>query len=101
MEKWRLQVDQPFVKFTGKHHYLWRAADHEGEVPEAAVRKRPNMQAALKLLRKLMWWYGHPEQAVTDRFLSYRAALRAQGLSYLQATGHWPGNGVETSRQPI
>ena len=74
--RWRWHVDELFVKINGERHYLWRAVDHEGEVLEAVVTKRRNRKAALKFLRKLMKRYGRAEEIVTDRFPSYRAALR-------------------------
>ncbi|WP_348631956.1 DDE-type integrase/transposase/recombinase [Pontixanthobacter sp. CEM42] len=30
---WRWHLDKMFVKINGKTDYLWRAVDHEGEVP--------------------------------------------------------------------
>jgi putative transposase len=40
---WRWHVDEVFVKINGETHYLWRAADHEGEILESCVtRKRAN-----------------------------------------------------------
>jgi putative transposase len=98
---WRWHVDEVFVKINGERHYLWRAVDHEGEVLEAVVTKRRNKRAALKFLRKLMRRYGQPSQIVTDRFPSYRAALRDLGATDLQATGRWLNNRVENSHLPL
>ncbi|MCL5779325.1 IS6 family transposase [Limibaculum sp. FT325] len=98
---WRWHVDEVFVKINGERHYLWRAVDHEGEVLEAVVTKRRNKKAALKFLRKLMGRYGRPLEIVTDRFPSYRAALRELGGSDLQSTGRWLNNRVENSHLPL
>jgi putative transposase len=98
---WRWHVDEVFVKINGTQHYLWRAVDHEGEVLEAVVTKRRNKRAALKFLRKLMKRYGLPQEIVTDRFPSYRAALRDLGASDLQVTGRWLNNRVENSHLPL
>ena len=68
---------------------------------EAVVTKRRNRQAALKFLRKLMRRYGRPGQIVTDRFPSYRAALRDLGATDLQAVGRWLNNRVENSHLPL
>ena len=68
--KWKWHVDELFVKINGKHHYLWRAVDHEGEVLEAMVTNRRNKRAALKFLRKLMKRHGQAEEIVTDRIPS-------------------------------
>ena len=98
---WRWHVDEVFVKINGERHYLWRAVDHEGEVLEAVVTKRRDRKAALKFLRKLMRRYGQPDQIVTDRLTSYRAALRDLGASGLQSTGQWLNNRVENSHLPL
>ena len=98
---WRWHVDEVFVKISGQRYYLWRAVDHEGEVLEAVVTKRRNKKAALKFLRKLMRRYGRPQEIVTDRLSSYRAALRELGGSELQSTGRWLNNRVENSHLPF
>ncbi len=77
--KWQWHVDEVFVKENDKRHYLWRAVDHEGEVLETVVTKRRNKPTALKFLWKLMKRHGKAEEILTDRFASYRAALRDLG----------------------
>ena len=89
------------MKINGERHYLWRAVDHEGEVLESVVTKRRNRNAALKMLRKLMRRFGQPEVLVTDRFPSYKAALRDLGCPDLQACGRWLNNRVENSHLPF
>jgi putative transposase len=98
---WRWHVDEVFVKINGERHYLWRAVDHEGEVLEAVVTKRRNKKAALKFLRKLMCRYGRPQEIVTDRLPSYRAALRDLGATDLQSVGRWLNNRAENSHLPL
>ncbi|WP_108861433.1 IS6 family transposase [Ruegeria sp. Alg231-54] len=99
--KWKWHVDEVFVKVNGKRHYLWRAVDHEGEVLEAIVTKRRNKQAALKFLRKLMKRNGKAETVVTDRFASYRAALRELDALEKQQTVRWLNNRAENSHLPF
>ncbi|WP_137703376.1 IS6 family transposase [Marimonas lutisalis] len=99
--RWQWHVDEVFVKINGERHYLWRAVDHEGEVLESVVTKRRNKRAALKMLRKLMRRYGQPEVLVTDRFASYKAALREMGCGNLQSCGRWLNNRVENSHLPF
>ncbi|MEW9921914.1 IS6 family transposase [Marimonas sp. MJW-29] len=99
--RWQWHVDEVFVKINGERHYLWRAVDHEGEVLESVVTKRRNKRAALKMLRKLMRRYGPPEVLVTDRFASYKAALRDIGCDHLQSCGRWLNNRVENSHLPF
>ena len=74
---------------------------HEGEVLESVVTKRRNKRAALKMLRKLMRRYGQPVVLVTDRFPSYKAALRDLGCADLQVCGRWLNNRVENSHLPF
>ena len=99
--KWKWHVDEVFVKINGKRHYLRRAVDHEGEVLEAVVTKRRNKRAALKFLRKLMKRHGRAEEIVTDRFASYKAALRDLGATDKQRTGRWLNNRVENAHLPF
>ncbi len=98
---WRWHVDEVFVKINGKRHYLLRAVDHEGEVLEAVVTKRRNKRAALKFLKKLMKRHGCADEIVTDRFASYKAALRELGALDKQRTGMWLNNRVENSHLPF
>ncbi len=99
--KWKWHVDEVFVKVNGKRHYLSHTVDHEGEVLEAVVTKRRNKAAALKFLRKLMKRHGCSEEIVTDRFASYKAALREMGALEKQRTGRWLNNRVENSHLPF
>ncbi|WP_137700767.1 IS6 family transposase [Marimonas lutisalis] len=99
--RWQWHVDEVCVKINGERHYLWRAVDHEGEVLESVVTKRRNTHAALKMLRKLMRRYGPPDVLVTDRFASYKAALRDLGCGNLQSCGRWLNNRVENSHLPF
>ncbi|CUH49250.1 hypothetical protein RUA4292_03445 [Ruegeria atlantica] len=89
------------MKVNGKRHYLWRAVDHEGEVLEAVVTKRRNKAAALKFLKKLMKRHGTAVEIVTDRFASYKAALKDMGALEKQQTGRWLNNRVENSHLPF
>ncbi len=50
--RWRLHLDEVFVKINGETRYLWRAVDHEGEVLESLVTKTRDRNSALKFIRK-------------------------------------------------
>ena len=50
-DRWHL--DEMVVRIAGKHMYLWRAVDHEGEVLEILVQRRRDRSAAVKLMRKV------------------------------------------------
>jgi putative transposase len=67
------------VMIRGTKHHLWRAVDHEGGVLEGFVTKRRDRKAALKFLKRTMKRRGRPEAIVTDRFGSYRAAMKQIG----------------------
>ena len=99
--QWRWHLDEVFVRINGETYYLWRAVDHEGEVLEVFVTKQQDRKAALRFLRKTMKRYGRPEVIVTDRFRSYRAAMKVIGNEARQATGRWLNNRAENSHQPF
>jgi putative transposase len=94
---WRWHLDEVFVKINGVTHYLWRAVDHEGEVLESFVTKRRDPKAALKFLRKSMKRYGQPKVIVTDKLVSYGAAMKVVGNADRQETGRWANNRAENS----
>ncbi len=76
---WTWHLDEVFVKINGQTHYLRRAVDHEGEVLESYVTKTRDKASALKFLKKVMRHYGRPQEVVTDRLRSYRAAMNEIG----------------------
>ena len=53
------------------------------------------------MLKKLMRRYGRPEALVTDRFPSYKAALRDLGCVDKQVCGRWLNNRVENLHLPF
>ena len=99
--QWRWHLDEVFVRINGATYYLWRAVDHEGEVLEAYVTSTRDRKAALGFLRRAMKRYGRPKVIVTDRLLSYRAAMREIGNEARQETGRWLNNRAENSHQPF
>ncbi len=94
---WRWHLDEVFVKINGDRFYLWRAIDHEGTVLECVVTKKRDRRAALRLLRKLLLNYGSPNEIVTDKLRSYKAALREIGYSGIHETGQYENNQCENS----
>jgi putative transposase len=97
----RWQLDDAFVPINGKRMYLWRAVDAEGEVLDILVQPRRDCKAALKLMRKLLKKQGFvPGAVVTDRLVTYQAALRELRLQRRQITGGRSNNRVEVSHQP-
>ncbi|MEM7005409.1 MAG: IS6 family transposase [Pseudomonadota bacterium] len=99
--QWQWHLDEVFVKIRGETHYLWRAIDHEGEVLESYVTKTRDKAAALKFLRKAMKRYGSPKTIVTDRLLSYGAAMKEIGIIERQEVGRHLNNRAENSHLPF
>ena len=98
---WRWHLDEVFVRVNGEIHYLWRAADHEGEVLEVFATKQRGRKAALRFLKRAMKRYGRPKVIVTDRLKSYRAAMNVIGNAAAQTCGQWLNNRAENSHQPF
>ncbi len=56
----------------GQRVFLWRAVDDEGEVLPVVVQRRPDTNAALKLLRRLLRsQLVEPQKIVTNGLGSY------------------------------
>ena len=99
-DRWHL--DEMVVRIAGKHMYLWRAVDHEGEILDMLVQRRRDKRAALRLMRKLLRKQGFaPKLLVTDKLGSYGAALRHLGLSCHHEQGIRKNNRAENSHQPV
>jgi putative transposase len=64
-DRWHL--DEMVVRIAGRHMYLWRAVDHEGEVLEILVQRRRDRSAAVKLMRKLLRKQGFAPTRVTKQ----------------------------------
>ncbi len=47
LPQWRWHLAEVLLKINGEMHYLWRAADHEGEVIEVFATKHRDRKAAL------------------------------------------------------
>jgi transposase-like protein len=98
----RWHLDEVFVSINGKRMYLWRAVDSEGEVLDILVQSRRNKMAAHKLMRKLLKKQGHaPNKVITDKLLSYGAALRDLGMTEKHVTGGRSNNRAENSHLPV
>src|SRR5712672_2572032 len=99
-DRWHL--DEMVVRIAGRHMYLWRAVDHEGEVLEILVQRRRDKRAAVRLMRKLLRKQGFaPKQVTTDKLRSYGAAFRHHGLSCHHEQGLRQNNRAENSHQVV
>jgi putative transposase len=47
-------LDEVFLRINGKLHYLWRAVDQHGVVPDILVQERRNAAAAKRLFKRLL-----------------------------------------------
>jgi putative transposase len=99
-DRWHL--DEMVVRIAGKHMYLWRAVDHEGEVLDMLVQRRRDKRAALRLMRKLIRKQGFaPKLLTTDKLGSYGAAFRHLGLTCHHEQGLRKNNRAENSHQAV
>src|SRR5438045_5269062 len=90
------------VRIAGKHMYLWRAVDDEGEVLEILVQRRRDKRAAIKLMRKLLRKQGFaPKRVTTDKLPSYGAAFRDLHLTCRNEQGLRMNNRAENSHQVV
>jgi putative transposase len=95
-------LDEMVARIAGKTVYLWRAVDHEGEVPDVLVQRRRDGRAAAKLMRKLLKRQGlAPAVVVTDKLRSYGAAFAELGLATRHKQGLRKNNRAEVSHQPV
>lgn len=85
----------------GKHHYLWRAVDQNGQVLDILMQSRRNRQAAKRFFRKLLKGLRYaPRVLITDKLKSYAAAKKQimPGVEHRQHKGL--NNRAELSHQP-
>ena len=45
-------IDKVFVKIQGKHHYLWRAVDQDGDVVDVLLQHRRDGRAAKRFFKR-------------------------------------------------
>ena len=95
-------LDEMAIVIRGKRHWLWRAVDNEGEIPDFWVQPKRNTGAALKLMRKLLKKQGWaPTRIMTDKLRSYHVAFRGLGLSAEHIDKKRANNRAENSHQPV
>ena len=95
-------LDEMVIVIRGRHHWLWRAVDNEGEVLDFLVQSRRNAKAALKLLRRLLKKQGvAPTRITTDKLRSYHVAIRTLGLTAEHIDTKRANNRAENSHQPV
>jgi len=94
-------LDEVFVTIKGRRHYLWRAADQDGDTLDILPQLRRNQRAAERFFRKLLKGEGaSPRQLVTDKLASYAAARGTTMPSVPHVTAPRANNRAEASHQP-
>ena len=98
-DKWHL--DEVFLTINGRHHYLWRAVDRDGNVLDILVQPRRDAKAAKRFFRKLLKKQCRvPRVLVTDKLRSYQVAHRAVMPSVEHRQSRYLTNRAENSHQP-
>jgi putative transposase len=97
-----MHLDEMVVSIQGRHMYLWRAVDSEGEVLDLLVQPKRDKRAALRLTRKLLKKQGYaPRVLVTDKLRSYGSARRELRLRARHEQGLRKKNRAENSHQAV
>jgi hypothetical protein len=90
-----------FITIRGKTHYLWRAADQDGNVLDILVTSRRDTKAATRFFRKLLTGLEYmPRVLITDKLRSYGAAHRVMMPSVEHPQSKYLNNRAENSHQP-
>jgi len=98
-DAWHL--DELFVSINGRHQFLWRAVDQDGDVLDILVQARRNRRAAARFFRTLLKKQGRlPRRLITDKLRSYTAAHRTVMPSVVHCTAQYANNRAEVSHQP-
>jgi putative transposase len=93
--------DEVFVKIGGKQHYLWRAADQDGEVVDVYLQARRDGTAAKRFFKRLLRSHdGEPRKIVIDKLRSYGVARREVIPEVIHDTSQYANNRVEQSHEP-
>ena len=84
---WQWHLDEVFVKINGETYSLWRAVDHEREVPRRYDTKRRDHKSALKSLRESIRRCCEPEAMVIKKLRSFGATMKVIGNADRHETG--------------
>ena len=94
-------IDEVFVKINGRQHYLWRAADQDGDVIDVFLQSCRDGAAAKRFFKRLLRGQGGaPREIVTDKLRSYGIAHRELIPETIHNTARYANNRAELSHQP-
>lgn len=94
-------IDEVFVKIDGVQHYLWRAADQDGEDVDVYLQKQRDGAATKRFFKRLLKKHREePGKIVTDKLRSYGVANRELIPDTIHDTSQYANNRAELSHQP-
>jgi putative transposase len=94
-------LDEVFLPIHSERHYLGRAADQDGYVPDILVQRQRHKQAAGRFFRRLSKGLTYvPRVIITDRLKSYGAAMRDSLPSVEHRQHRYLNNRAEHPHQP-
>ncbi len=81
-DKWHM--DEVVIPINGVKHWLWRAADVNGDTLDILVQTRRNAKAAKRFLARLMAQFSQPRVVITNKLRSYikQIARQASGVDH-------------------
>src|SRR5512135_212966 len=96
-------VDETYIKVQGKWCYLYRAIDRDGNLIDAMVSQKRDMDAAKRFFQQALQTVGHaPERVTTDGHDSYPRAIRETlGTDVLHRTNRYLNNRLEQDHRGI
>jgi putative transposase len=99
----RWHADETYIKVNGTRCYLYRAIDREGNLVDALLSERRDMDAAQRFFRQALDTVGHaPEQVTTDGHDAYPRAIRATlGGGTTHRTSRYKNNRIEQDHRGI
>ena len=93
-------IDEVFVKINGKQHYLWQAADQDGEVVDVFLQAKRDGSTAKRFFRRLLRSHGgEPRKIVTDKLRSYGVAHRELIPEAIHCNDEHANNRAEQSHE--
>ena len=90
-------IDEMYIKIQGKNHYLWRALDAGGIVPDVFVSKKRNKDAALKFFSRLYGNNEQPKRVTTYRLRLYYSVVPETFPKAKHVKGKWLNNCIESA----
>ena len=94
------RIDGGVIAINGVNHWLWRAVDANGDVPDILVQPRRNAKAAKRFLKRLIARFGDPRVVVTDKLRSAIKPVRDLTPNADRRAHKGLSNRIEGSHRP-